>query len=99
MKLLSERELQTLMDQERAGKGRQLEKAMELPEPDHEADRNRFRYRYLSLALEAYHRGATSRSKTEELFATLLEKPRSEVSLARYGFIDDDTVPAPEIPT
>jgi Zn-dependent peptidase ImmA (M78 family)/transcriptional regulator with XRE-family HTH domain len=84
LKLISDRELQELLSEERAGHGRQLEQLLDLPEADHAKERNRFRHRFLSLALEAYGRAAISRGKLEELFATLLEKKREEVHLADF---------------
>jgi Zn-dependent peptidase ImmA (M78 family)/transcriptional regulator with XRE-family HTH domain len=91
LRLISDRGLQELLSEEQAGHGRQLERLLDLPEPDHAKERNRFRHRFLSLALEAYRRTAISRGKLEELFATLLEKKREEVALADYVTGDPPT--------
>jgi Zn-dependent peptidase ImmA (M78 family) len=90
LRILSERELSELLKLEEAGHGRQLEKLMDLPEPDHQRERNRFQYRFLSLGLEAYRREVISRSKLEELFSQILEKPRAELALDQFGVVLDD---------
>lgn len=90
LRVISDRELQELLEQEQSGQGRQLEKLLDLPEPDHARERNRFRHRFLSLGLEAYRRESISLAKLEELFATLLEKPREQISLAEYGIVTED---------
>ena len=90
LRILSERELSELLKLEEAGHGRQLEKLMDLPEPDHQRERNRFQYRFLSLGLEAYRREAISRSKLEELFSQILEKPRAQLGLDQFGVVLDD---------
>lgn len=97
LKLISDRELQELLSEERTGQGRQLEQLLDLPEADHAKERNRFRHRFLSLALEAYGRAAISRGKLEELFATLLEKKREEVHLA--DFVANEPPTPVEIPS
>lgn len=99
LRVISDRELQDLLGQEQAGQGRQLEKLLDLPEPEHAKERNRFRHRFLSLALEAYQREAISRGKLEELFALLLEKPKEQIALSEYGFIADEPATDVEIPT
>src|SRR5262249_47411218 len=71
--ILSDRELQELLAQEREGRGRELERLLRLPQPNHAKERNRFHYRFLSLALEAFAREAISQSKAEELFSMVLE--------------------------
>jgi len=86
--ILSDRELQDLLAQERAGRGRDLERLLQLPQPDHDRERNRFYYRFLGLALEAYAREVISRSKAEELFATVLKQPKSEISLDEFTSIE-----------
>ena len=97
LKLISDRELQELLSEERTGRGRQLEQLLDLPEADHAKERNRFRHRFLSLALEAYGRAAISRGKLEELFATLLEKKREEVHLA--DFVANEPPTPVEVPS
>jgi len=98
LRLISDRELQDLLTQEEAGRGRQIEQLLQLPEPDHAVERNRFRHRFMNLALEAYRREVISLGKVEELIATILEKPRGEISLAEYG-LEAGEAPVPvEIP-
>ena len=50
-----------------AGKGKQLAKRLEHPEPNHEETRSGFRHRCLALAFEAYRREEISRGKLVEL--------------------------------
>ncbi len=71
LRLISERQLKRLLDEEKGGRGRELALLMELPEPDHEKERNRFKQRFLSLALEAFRREEISRAKLEEVFGLL----------------------------
>lgn len=71
LRLISDRELKRLLDEEKAGRGREMADLLELPEPDHVKERNRFKHRFLSLALEAYRREEISRAKLEELFGVL----------------------------
>lgn len=81
LRVISDRELRELLDEEQGGRGRQIEKLLELPDAEHAKERNRFRHRFLSLALEAYRREAITRARLEELFALLLEKPRGCIEL------------------
>jgi hypothetical protein len=97
LRVISDRELQELLQLDQAGQGRQLEKLLDLPEPDHARERNRFRHRFLSLALEAHRREGISRGKLEELFAILLEKPREEIALAEYGLLAEEPATPVEI--
>lgn len=90
LRFLSEHELNDLLKLEEAGHGRQLEKLLELPEPDHVRERNRFQHRFLSLALEAYRRESISKSKLEELFSQILGKPRTQLALDQFGVVTDD---------
>ena len=55
IRLITAQELDTLLNQDRAGRGRELEQLLGLPEPDHQ-QRNEFRDRFLCLALEALRR-------------------------------------------
>ncbi|MDE2113205.1 MAG: ImmA/IrrE family metallo-endopeptidase, partial [Alphaproteobacteria bacterium] len=79
LQLLSERELKDFLQQEQGGRGRDLARFLDLPQPDHASERNKFRHRFLNLAIEAFTRDIISRSKLEELFAAILERPRSEI--------------------
>jgi Zn-dependent peptidase ImmA (M78 family)/transcriptional regulator with XRE-family HTH domain len=99
LRMISDRDLQELLKQEQAGQGRRVEKVLDLPEPDHTRERNRFRHRFLSLALEAHRREAISLAKLEELFATVLEKPRGEIALAEFGVVTDEAPTSVRIPT
>jgi Zn-dependent peptidase ImmA (M78 family)/transcriptional regulator with XRE-family HTH domain len=84
LRAISDRELRELLDEEQGGRGRQIEKLLELPGAEHAKERNRFRHRFLSLALEAHRREAITRGKLEELFALLLENPRGQLALSEY---------------
>jgi len=84
LRAISNRELRELLDEEQSGRGRQIEKLLELPGAEHAKERNRFRHRFLSLALEAHRREAITRDKLEELFALLLENPRGQLALSEY---------------
>lgn len=84
LRAISNRELRDLLDEEQGGRGRQIEKLLELPGAEHAKERNRFRHRFLSLALEAHRREAITRDKLEELFALLLENPRGQLALSEY---------------
>ncbi|TWB89414.1 helix-turn-helix protein [Bradyrhizobium macuxiense] len=96
--ILSDRELQVLLAQEREGRGRELERLMRLPKPAHDEERYRFHYRFLSLALEAYEREAISRSKVEELFAAVLKQPKSAISLDEFQLIEREKPTGVSIP-
>jgi Zn-dependent peptidase ImmA (M78 family)/transcriptional regulator with XRE-family HTH domain len=90
LQLISDRDVKNLLELEHAGRGRDLAKLLQVQEPDHTEERNRFRYRFLSLALEAFTRDKISRAKLIELFATVLERPQSEIQLGEYGIRADD---------
>ena len=66
--LLSRRGLEDLLGQERSGRGRKIERLLDLEEP---GDRSRageaFRLRFLGLAVEAFRREEISRAKLLEL--------------------------------
>jgi hypothetical protein len=98
LQVLSERGLRILLEQEESGKGREAARLLDLPEPDHLTERNRFRHRFLSLALEAFNREQITRSKLEELFAMVLKRPKSEVSLEGYGMLAADEATGVSIP-
>ena len=98
LQIVSERELKLLLEQEQSGRGREIARLLDLPEPDHAGERNRFRRRFLTLALEAFAQEQITRSKLEELFAMVLERPRSEVSLEGYGVIAQDEATGVSIP-
>lgn len=95
--IVSDRELQELLAKEREGRGRDLERLMHLPQPNHDQE-NRFHYRFLSLALEAYEREAISRSKVEELFAAVLKQPKSAISLDEFGSIEREMPTGVSVP-
>jgi len=69
VRLISDAELESLLEQDRAGRGRELETILGLPEPDHRTSRNEFRHRFVGLALEAFRRDVVSRSKLVEVAA------------------------------
>ena len=68
-RLITGTELEFLLEQDRTGRGRELEKILGLPEPDHQARRNEFRHRFVGLALEAFRRDEISRAKLVEVAA------------------------------
>ena len=92
LRIIGERDFQTLSAQDQAGKGRELARLLDLPEPDHQAARQLFRHRFLSLALEAYRREAITRSKFAELAATVLDAAEAE------RLLDDFTADDPHGP-
>jgi phage-related baseplate assembly protein len=92
LKIIGERDFQTLAAQDQAGKGRELARLLDLPEADHQAARQLFRHRFLSLALEAYRREAITRSKFTELAATVLDAAEAE------RLLDDFTADDPHGP-
>ncbi len=98
LQIISERELKTLLEQEESGRGREIARVLELPEPDHVKERNRFRHRFLTLALEAFAQEQITRSKLEELFAIALERPKSPTLLRDYGALLADEPTGVSIP-
>jgi Zn-dependent peptidase ImmA (M78 family)/DNA-binding XRE family transcriptional regulator len=80
LRIVSEREFQTLLAQDQAGRGRELERLL-LPEPDHQAAREAFRHRFLSLAMEAYRRDAITRTKLTELASMVLSPADADLLL------------------
>lgn len=69
VRLLTNPEIETLLEKDRTGRGRELEKLLGLPEPNHQELRNEFRHRFLGLALEAFRRTEISRAKLVEVAA------------------------------
>lgn len=65
--LLAPTEHEALLRSEEEGRGREIERLLDLPEIDHTAARNDFRSRFLGLALEAYRREVITRAKLREL--------------------------------
>jgi hypothetical protein len=98
LQIVSERELQELLAYEREGRGRQIVRLLRLPEPNHEKERNRFHHRFLSLALDAYAREAISRSKAEELFASVLNLSRSDISLDDFRAVEQEKPTGVSVP-
>jgi len=89
-RLLTSTELDSLLEQDRAGQGRDIEKLLDLPEPTHKASRNEFRHRFLGLALEAFRRENISRAKLIEV-ATMVEVSACDVDRATSNLdLDDD---------
>jgi hypothetical protein len=68
-RLVSSAELDSLLDRDRAGRGRELERLLGLPEHDHQALRDEFRHRFIGLALEAFRRDEISRAKLGDVAA------------------------------
>jgi Zn-dependent peptidase ImmA (M78 family)/transcriptional regulator with XRE-family HTH domain len=95
--LISDRELKRLLDEEKAGRGRELAQLLDLTEPDHVEERDRFRRRFLSLALEAFRREEISRAKLEELFC-VLGKPKRNIPFDMFESLGGDKPTGVEIP-
>ena len=88
--LLTTSELKALLEQDQAGRGRELERLLGLPDPDHQVQRSEFRNRFLGLALEALRRDEISRSKLVEV-AAMVDVGPSEVDHATSTLgLDDD---------
>ena len=84
--LLTQPELEALLEQERIGLGRELQQLLDLPEPDPESARNEFRHRFLALGLEAFRRGEITRGKLRELAALVhVASTQLEETLRRAG--------------
>jgi Zn-dependent peptidase ImmA (M78 family)/transcriptional regulator with XRE-family HTH domain len=66
-RLISGAEIEPLLEQDRARRGRELEKLLGLPERDHQGRRDEFRHRFIGLALEAFRRDVISRAKLVEV--------------------------------
>lgn len=98
LQILSERELQAFLEQERGGRGRELAQLLDLPEPDHAFERNRFRYRFLNLAVEAFTRDAISRSKVEELFSAVLGRPRADIAFDALDRLETQQLTGVSVP-
>ena len=92
-RLITAQELDSLLEQDRAGRGRELEQLLDLPEPDHQGQRNEFRHRFLGLALEALRREEISRSKLIEV-AAMVNVDADEISrtTSALGLDDDEGV-------
>ena len=91
-RLITAHELDILLKQDWAGRGRELEQLLGLPEPNHQ-QRNEFRDRFLSLALEALRREKISRMKLHEV-VTLVGVDAEEVdqAISALGLDDDEGV-------
>jgi len=89
--LLTQPELEGLLEQEEAGAGRALQELLDLPEPDAEDARNEFRHRFLALGLEAFRRGEITGAKLREL-AELVQVAETDLeqTLQRVGFGEAD---------
>ncbi len=91
--LLKSTELDALLEHDRMGRGRELEKLLGLPEPDHQIQRNEFRHRFLGLALEALRREEISRGKLIEVAAMVgVDATDVHQALEDLGLDDDQGV-------
>ncbi len=79
--MVSEKELNRLLDDEKAGRGRELAQLLDLPEPDHAEERKRFRQRFVSLAFEAFRREDITRAKLKALFEMLGQPTQSMLDM------------------
>ncbi len=96
-RLITQHELEVLLEQDRAGLGKAFEKLLGLPEPDHAGRRNAFRRRFLCLALEAYRREAISYAKLVEV-AAMVEVDQAELARAIDALELDDDGRGPLVP-
>ena len=97
MRLISDRALKRLLEEEKAGRGRELAHLLELTEPDHAKERNRFRQRFLGLALEAFRREEISRAKLDELFG-VLGRPNPDIPFDMLESLGGEKPTGLEIP-
>jgi hypothetical protein len=67
LKLVTQADFDRLKDSEDAGRGLEVSRLLNLPEPVHEAERNEFVHRVVGLALEAFRRERISRAKLYEI--------------------------------
>jgi Zn-dependent peptidase ImmA (M78 family)/transcriptional regulator with XRE-family HTH domain len=65
--ILSRAQLDALLEEERADRGKRIERLLKLAVHDHAEARDEFRLRFLSLALEAYRQEKITRGKLREL--------------------------------
>jgi Zn-dependent peptidase ImmA (M78 family)/DNA-binding XRE family transcriptional regulator len=79
LRLVSDAELERLKAEDDRGKGGEVARWLDLPEPDHTHARNEFRHRFLGLALEAFRRKAITRAKLGEL-AAMVSLPTSDLA-------------------
>lgn len=91
VRLITAPQLEALLEQERAGRGREFEKLLGLSAPDRDLQRNEFRHRFLGLAFEALRRDEISRGKLVEL-ASMVGVSASEVDHALVHLRLDDHV-------
>jgi len=67
LRLITQAELESLLEQDENGRGKELTRVLGLPEPDHTSARNEFKRRFVALALEAYRRDEISKAKLIEV--------------------------------
>jgi Zn-dependent peptidase ImmA (M78 family) len=93
LRLVTEAEFGHLKSLDEAGKGREMEKLLGLPEPEHTEIRNEFRERFLALSLEAYRREEISRGKLYELAARLgLGRDEADRLISNAGLDHEESV-------
>ncbi len=76
--ILSRAQLDSLLDEERAERGKRIERLLKLSVQDHTEARDEFRLRFLGLALEAYRQEKITRGKLREL-GTMVGLSRSDL--------------------
>jgi Zn-dependent peptidase ImmA (M78 family)/transcriptional regulator with XRE-family HTH domain len=69
LQILSQAALERLLEDEKAGRGKEIARLLAVQEPVHGASREEFRSRFMGLALEAYRREKITRGKLRELSA------------------------------
>lgn len=75
LRLATQPQFDRLKQEDDEGKGAEVARLLDLPEPDHESARNEFRHRFLGLGLEALRRERISRAKLNELAAQVEVTP------------------------
>lgn len=85
LKILSPRELDALLDQDRE-RGTRLSAMLQLGSSEVEnereiSERERFKSRFLGLALEAFQAGSITRSKLREVYAAVLNVRKDEIDI------------------
>lgn len=90
VQMLTDMQMQTLLDQDKAGYGKEVERILGLIQTDcHEFQSRGFRHRFLGLAFEALRRGAISRAKLIEI-AAMVDVSAEDIDRVVSVFAFDD---------
>jgi Zn-dependent peptidase ImmA (M78 family)/DNA-binding XRE family transcriptional regulator len=90
LRFLSQAALDPLLREEESGRGRDIERLLDLPQIDHAAGRNSFRSRFLGLAIEACRRDAITLAKLRELAALVGFSEREILDLLEDAGLSPD---------